>query len=186
MSEKKSNITRRSFMTVGSAAIVSPLLLNAIVEPHNAFSAQYQEQEVAANEEGLDEFRKMMNYSDSQWKTWKSNPKNLLIFERGKIFENYKLIAEVTNSTGCAAGHKVGQRIVYAGTTLVSSESPEKICFGLLSAINPSIYMFMEKVLNGDDPTQIVFTKHHCPDVGVDNGGWGEVIVEVKVEKVQA
>jgi hypothetical protein len=33
-------------------------------------------------------------------------------------------------------------------------------------------------------PAKIAFDKIHCPDVRVDHGGFGEVIVEVKAEKV--
>ena len=31
----------------------------------------------------------------------------------------------------------------------------------------------------------MAFNRVHCTDVGVDRGGWGEVVVEVKVEKTQ-
>jgi hypothetical protein len=37
---------------------------------------------------------------------------------------------------------------------------------------------------NAVDATQTAM-KLHCPDVGVENGGWGEVIVEMKVVKAQ-
>jgi hypothetical protein len=30
----------------------------------------------------------------------------------------------------------------------------------------------------------MAFNKVHCTDVGVDHGGWGEAIAEVRVEKV--
>jgi hypothetical protein len=30
----------------------------------------------------------------------------------------------------------------------------------------------------------MAFNKVHCIDVGVDHGGWGEVVVELKVEEV--
>ena len=33
--------------------------------------------------------------------------------------------------------------------------------------------------------TQAAFNKMHCLDVGVDHGGWGEAIAEVKVERTQ-
>lgn len=186
MSDKQSNVTRRGFISVGSAAIVSPLILNSVINPRKTFAAQSQNQQAMPNEEQLKSFKDMMNYNDAQWDTWRSNPKNLQLLEKAGEFEKYILIAEVTSSTGCAAGHRVGDRIVYVGGALVSSESPEKICFGLLATVSPVVHMLMEKIFSGEDPTKIVFTKHHCPDVGVDNGGWGEVIVEVKVEETQA
>jgi uncharacterized repeat protein (TIGR04076 family) len=90
----------------------------------------------------------------------------------------------VTSSCGCAAGHKVGDRIVFGGDgTLLCTESPEKICVGLLSPIAPFAGAILDKISSGEDPTKIAFNKVHCVDVGVENGGWGAVVAEVKVEK---
>jgi uncharacterized repeat protein (TIGR04076 family) len=109
----------------------------------------------------------------------------LEVLERNKDFEKYKIVATVTSAYGCAAGHKVGDRIVISsGGTLLCKESPEKVCFGLLSPINPFVWLTFDKISNGEDPTRIAFNKVHCLDVGVDQGGWGEVVVEVKVEEV--
>jgi uncharacterized repeat protein (TIGR04076 family) len=133
----------------------------------------------------LEELKKMLGYSDTQWEKWKSNPENFRIAKGGLDFLKYKLIAEVTSAYGCAAGHKVGDTIVFSGGELLTKENPERICFGLLSAINPYVQLAMERVFNGEDPTTIAFPHTHCPDVGVDHGGWGEVIVKVRVEKVK-
>ena len=130
--------------------------------------------------------KEMLGYTDAQWETWKSNPRNLKVVENFGEFQKYKLVAEVTSSCGCAAGHKVGDRIVFGGDgTLLCKENPEKICFGLLAPINPFVGAVFDKISNGEDPTQIAFNKAHCLDVGVDHGGWGEVVVEVRVEKTQ-
>ena len=34
-----------------------------------------------------------------------------------------------------------------------------------------------------EDPTRIAFNRAHCVDEGVDAGGWGAVVVELRVEK---
>ena len=132
----------------------------------------------------LKSLREALNYTDAQWEKWQSNPRNLGLAEHAMDFPNYRLVAEVTSAYGCGAGHKAGDKIVYNGGNLICKESSKQICFGLLSAINPCVHAVMERVFNGEDPTKIAFDRHHCPDVGVDHGGWGEVIVEVKVEKV--
>jgi hypothetical protein len=76
----------------------------------------------------------------------------------------------------------VGDRIVFgADGTLLCKENPEKICLGLLSPLNPSVMGVLDKIANGEDPTQVAFNKVHCVDAGVDHGGWGEVVAEVKV-----
>jgi uncharacterized repeat protein (TIGR04076 family) len=131
----------------------------------------------------------MLGYNEEQWKTWKSNPKNLEILEHFQEFEKYRVVAEIKSSYGCAAGHKVGDRIVFGGDgTLLCKENPEKVCFGILSSINPMMGAIMDNiygaVLAGSEPAQPPMNKVHCIDVGVDQGGWGEVVAEVKVEKI--
>ena len=139
-----------------------------------------------ADEATLDFFKKMLGYTDTQWETWKTNPRNLKIVENAQQIQKYKIIAEVTNSYGCAAGHKVGDKIVFdGGGCLLCKESPEKICFGLLGPINGFVGAILDKLCLGEDPTRMAFNRVHCVDVGVDNGGWGEVVAEVKVERIQ-
>jgi uncharacterized repeat protein (TIGR04076 family) len=129
--------------------------------------------------------KETLGYNDDQWKIWMKNPRNLKVLERFEDFQKYKLVAEVTSVYGCAAGHKVGDRIVFAGDgTLLCKENPEKICVGLLSPIAPFAGAVLDKISSGEDPTRIAFNKVHCVDVGVEHGGWGEAIVELKVEKI--
>jgi len=140
-----------------------------------------------ANEAMLNAVKSMLGYTDAQWKTWQENPRNLKVVENLMDFQKYKLVAQVTSSYGCAAGHKVGDRIVFGGDgTLLCKENPERICFGLLSPLAAHVGGLLEKICNGEDPTRIAFNKVHCVDVGVEHGGWGEVVVEVKVEKTTA
>jgi len=139
-----------------------------------------------ADEAILALIKEMMGYTDAQWETWKSNPRNLRVADNLMDVMKYKVVAEVTMSSGCGAGHKVGDRIVFGGDgTLLCKESPDRVCVGLLSPVNPIVGGVLDKICEGEDPTRMAFNKVHCIDVGVDHGGWGEVVVEVKVEKTQ-
>jgi uncharacterized repeat protein (TIGR04076 family) len=130
--------------------------------------------------------KEMLGYTDAQWEAWKSNPRNLKVLGNFGNFQKYKVVAEVTSVYGCAAGHKVGDRIVFGGDgTLLCRENPERICFGLLSPLSLYVAGVFDKLANGEDPAQATFNKMHCVDVGVDHGGWGEVVAEVKVERTQ-
>jgi len=132
----------------------------------------------------FDAVKQMLGYTDEQLETWKKNPRNLKVLENAERFQTHKIVAEVTSSHGCAAGHRVGDRIVFGGDgALLCRESPDKICFGLLSPLNPLAGLVFDKISSGEDPTRIAFNKVHCVDVGVDQGGWGEVVAEVKVVK---
>jgi hypothetical protein len=138
-----------------------------------------------ADEGMLKVIKEMLGYTDAQWETWKSNPRNLKIAEHIGETAKYRIVAEVTSVYGCGAGHKVGDRIVYAGDgTLLCKENPDKVCFGLLAPVNPIAMAVLDKICAGEDPTRMAFNKVHCTDVGVDHGGWGEAIAEVRVEKV--
>lgn len=138
-----------------------------------------------ADQAVLDMLREVLGYTDPQWETWKRNPRNLRIADNLENFQKYKMVAEVKSVYGCGAGHKVGDRIVFgADGTLLCKESPVKVCGGLLSPLGPYVLLMLEKVANGQDPTGVAFNKVHCTDVGVDNGGWGEVVAEVRVEKI--
>ena len=78
-----------------------------------------------ADETMLTFIREMMGYTDAQWETWKSNPQNLKMAGNLMDVLKYKVVAEVTFSSGCGAGHKVGDRIVFGGDgTLLCKENP--------------------------------------------------------------
>jgi hypothetical protein len=141
-----------------------------------------------ADQNTLDLVRGLLGYNDAQWEKWKSNPLNMKLVESGLLleFQKYKVVAEVVSSYGCGAQHKVGDQIVFGGDgLLVSDESPNRICFGLLSPLCVCVGGIFDRIGSGEDPCKIAMTKYHCLDVGVDHGGWGEVVVEVKVEKIQ-
>ena len=139
-----------------------------------------------ADEATLNSLKEMLGYTEAQWETWKSNPRNLKIVENLPEIPKYKVVFEVNSSTGCAAGHKVGDKIVFDGSgCLLSKESPEKICFGLLPQMSQFAGGVLDKICNGEDPTKMAFNRVHCADVGVDHGGWGEVVLEANVEKIQ-
>lgn len=101
----------------------------------------------------------------------------------------YRIVAEIKSAYGCAAGHKAGDRIIVSGDgVLQCKDSPEMLCFGILSPMSGHVGAMIDKVwdaiLKGQDPEQLPLNKLHCIDVGVDHGGWGELVAEVKVVKV--
>ncbi len=183
---KQPIFTRRGFITAGSAAIVTPFLMGSIIPAQRALAVQAKKEGSKMDDTEIESLKEMLGYTDAQWETWKRNPENFERAKRGLELGKYKLMAEVISSYGCGAGHKVGDRIVFSGGELLSKENPERVCSALLSSVVPYVHSLMERVFNGEDPTKIAFPNTHCPDVGVDHGGWGEVIVEVKVEKIEA
>ena len=133
-----------------------------------------------------EQYLKQFGYTDEQWEQWQKNPLNLKIAENAAESQKYKVIAEVVFSHGCLAGHKLGDKIVFgaSGTTLLTKENPDRICTYLLQSIFPVIYTPWDKVIAGQDPTNMAQNRIHCPDVGAAHGGTGEVIVEINVVEV--
>ncbi|MBW2145319.1 MAG: TIGR04076 family protein [Deltaproteobacteria bacterium] len=117
---------------------------------------------------------------------WKSNPKNLKIAEVFPECQTYRIVAEVIKSQGCGAGHNVGDKFIFSGDgCFVTKEPPGKVC---LAALQPLIgrldTLVLDSLLDGKEPRGLVWDTVHCVDVGVENGGWGEIIMKVKVEKI--
>lgn len=189
MDNKKIGLDRRAFLKtsgIGGASLAISCGLASNVFAADAAKGGSLSTPNAPDDAALKSLREMLRYNDAQWEAWISNPRNFERAKGGLDFSKYKLVAEVVSAYGCGSGHKVGDKVVFLGGTLSCKESSEQICFGLLSVISPYVQVVMEKAFNGDDPTKIAFNMGHCPDVGVNHGGWGEVIVKVSVEKVLA
>jgi hypothetical protein len=43
----------------------------------------------------------------------------------------------------------------------------------------------VDKIGAGLDPMKYAFNRVSCVDVGLENGGWGEILMEVRVEKTE-
>jgi uncharacterized repeat protein (TIGR04076 family) len=141
---------------------------------------------MTVNQEVLDGLKQQLGYTDEQWEMWKSNPKNLKIAEVFPECQKYRVVAEVIKSQGCGAGHDVGDRFIFTGDgCLVTKESPDKICMAALQPLMGRIdTLVLDSLLNGKEPQGLVWDAIHCVDVGVEYGGWGEIIMKVRVEKI--
>ena len=129
-------------------------------------------------------FQKHMGYSDDEMKTFRSDPQKVKMVTQTPEFVKSRVIAEVIESHGCHAQHKVGDRFVMtAGGQLIAEQSPKRICMfalGPVSHVLPSIY---ERLVSKSDPRGEQFNIVQCTDVGLDKGGWGKILMKVYVEK---
>jgi uncharacterized repeat protein (TIGR04076 family) len=97
---------------------------------------------------------------------------------------NRMIVAEVIESHGCDSGHKVGDRFYFdgRGVSLLAKLGPSKICIFALHAVALAMPAIAELTYAGIDPNQMRFKRFGCVDVGVRCGGWGHIVMEVKVE----
>ena len=127
--------------------------------------------------------KKRLGYSDEEMAMFRENPKNMDIVSKIPVMMKKKLILEVVESHGCNSKHAVGDRFVFdAFGNLDTRQCPEQVCLFLLGGAQNIIYAGMELLLAGADPNKMGFNRTGCVDVGLECGGWGRVVVEVKAE----
>ena len=130
-------------------------------------------------------FQKHMGYTDEEMKVFRSDPEKVKMVTQTPEFVKSRVVVEVIESHGCHAQHRVGDTFVMtAGGQLITEECPKRMCMfalGPVSNVLPAIY---ESLISKSDPN---FERSHvvqCTDVGLDKGGWGKILMKVRVEKI--
>lgn len=128
--------------------------------------------------------KRRFRYNDEDIDSFKTNPRNIELIQRSKEFSDVNFILEVIESKGCNSNHKVGDRFYfdYAGNILTAL-CPQKICGYSLNSAMMMIFAANEMLYAGVDPDEIRFKRASCFDVGIECGGWGRIVLELKIEK---
>jgi uncharacterized repeat protein (TIGR04076 family) len=128
-------------------------------------------------------FQESIGYTDEQIAIFRSNPQKAKAMERASKFGKYNIIAECVVSHNCVAGHKVGDRIVLSGNgNILCRENPDHICYAVIQVIVPFISAIWERFYEDLDDLTTRSQLVHCPDVGVEKGGWGDTVWKVYAE----
>lgn len=127
--------------------------------------------------------QKRFGYTDDDLETFKNDPRNLELLARMNEFKNKLFVLEVVESKGCNSNHKVGDKFYfdYAGNILTDL-CPPRICGYSLNSSMMMIFTANEMLYAGIDPNEIRFKRASCFDVGIECGGWGRIVLELKVE----
>jgi len=124
-----------------------------------------------------------LGYTDEEMKKFRENPRNEDIFSKAPALMNKTIVAEVVESHGCNSQHRVGDKFYFDGAgNLITKLCPKRICVYALSSIAPLIFTSNELFYAGADPNEMRFKRTGCFDVGVQCGGWGHIVMELKVE----
>ena len=128
--------------------------------------------------------KRRFGYSDDELQTFLSNPRNMELVSRRQEFERTNFVLEVVESKGCNSNHKVGDKFYFdfAGNILTDL-CPPRICGYSLNSAMMMIYTANEMLYAGVDPAEIRFKRASCFDVGIECGGWGRIVLELKIEK---
>jgi uncharacterized repeat protein (TIGR04076 family) len=128
-------------------------------------------------------FKKHLKYNDEEMKIFKENPRNEAVISKARELQKKTIIIEVIHAQGCNTQHAVGDKFVFDGFgNLITKLSPSRICVGILSSLAGLIFGAHELMYAGVDPNTMKFNTVDCIDVGVRCGGWGKVVVQLRVE----
>jgi uncharacterized repeat protein (TIGR04076 family) len=126
---------------------------------------------------------KHLGYSDEEMKIFRANPRNEDVLSKAAVMRNKTIIAEVIESHGCESGHKAGDKFYFdgRGVSFLTKLSPSRVCIFALHSVALAMPALAELLYADADPNKMRFKRFGCPDVGVRCGGWGHIIMEVKV-----
>ena len=125
-------------------------------------------------------FAQSMGYSDEELTAFRSRPNNEYVVRNAHLLDRWWIVAEAIEAHGCAAGHKVGEKIYFsAGGVLETEKNPGRICISVLATLATSVALFQERIIAGLDPAPYLYRRVGCVDVGVHCGGWGHVSFEL-------
>jgi uncharacterized repeat protein (TIGR04076 family) len=132
----------------------------------------------------LDMIQQHMGYSEEEIQLFKENPRNADIMVKSAELMRKTIIAEVVESHGCNSHHRIGDKIYFdGGGNLLTRLNPKKVCLYALNAFTPAVFAANELIYAGVDPNEMRFKRFGCFDVGVRCGGWGHIVMELKVEE---
>ena len=135
------------------------------------------------SEEIWDATQKHLGYNDDEMKIFRQNHRNEDVISKAPALMNKTIVLEVVEAHGCNSRHKVGDKFYFDGSgNLLTKLCPHRICFGAMSAMPPLISMAHELFYAGVDPNEMRFKRVGCVDIGINCGGWGRVIMDIKVE----
>lgn len=124
-----------------------------------------------------------LRYSDAEMDRFKENPRNAEVLSKSSVLRDKLIILEVVESRGCNSRHQVGDKFYFDGAgNLLTDLCPKKVCGYSLNAALMMVFTANEMLYAGVDPNQIRFKRAGCFDVGLECGGWGRIVLELRVE----
>jgi uncharacterized repeat protein (TIGR04076 family) len=127
--------------------------------------------------------KKRLGYTDEEMKSFRENPRNEDVLSKAPELLKKTIIVEVVDSHGCNSQHNVGDKLFFDGSgNLLTKLCPKRVCIYALNAITSQIFTANELLYAGVDPNAMRFKRAACFDVGLECGGWGRIVMEIKVE----
>ena len=124
-----------------------------------------------------------LGYTNEQMRLFKEDPKNDIIISKAPELMQKTIVVEVVESHGCNSQHKVGTCFYLDGAgNFITKLCPKRMCTFLVGSISGMVFGMHELFYAGVDPNELKFRRTGCFDVGVQCGGWGRVVVDIRME----
>jgi len=134
------------------------------------------------SKEILNFMKSHLGYTDDEMKMFMENPKNIEVLKRAPTLMNKTIVIEVVASHGCNSQHKVGEKFYFDGFgNLITKLCPKRICISALGAAEKLIYAADALMFADQNPNEMLFNRVGCSDIGLKCGGWGNIVMEIKV-----
>jgi len=135
------------------------------------------------DENAIGFLKEMLGYSDDEMEEFVADTRNKLVLTKMAELANKTIVAEFVESHGCYIGHRKGDRLFFdGGGNLITGKAPRRVCPFAITALTPLLFAVQELAYAGADPGELLFNRAGCPDVGLNCGGWGHVVMELTVE----
>jgi uncharacterized repeat protein (TIGR04076 family) len=126
--------------------------------------------------------KRQLGYSDEEITKFRDDPRNQDVISKAETLLNKTIVLEVINSHGCNSKHRVGDKFYFDGAgNLLADRCPKKVCVLALNAATSMIFAVSELVYANVDPNEMRFRRAGCLDVGLQCGGWGNIVMELSV-----
>lgn len=123
-----------------------------------------------------------MGYTDAELAQVQQDPQRRGVLESGGLMVRRKIIGEVIAAKNCAA-HPIGAKYIIRGNGAIrSKDQVNDLCIDLVAALAGEAKVIFYLIGRGEDPKGKYVSYVHCPDTGVECGGFGYAVLKVTVE----
>ena len=123
-----------------------------------------------------------MGYTDKEIEILRNSPHRCKAIEAGPELVRTKIIAEVIEAKNCAA-HDVGTRYVMRGNGVVETKAcSDRLCIDVFPLLVPFHHRVFDRITEGMD-VEGMEAFVHCPDTGVECGGFGKATLRLYIEQ---
>jgi len=134
--------------------------------------------------QALKRFGDRVGYTEADLKQFQEDDRRVRQMEKlTRAAARYSIQAEVVKARHCNSGYQAGDKFILdVNGNFITTLCPARLCVYAVSQLAVPVALINERLGEGLDPNRFHFMHQvRCLDVGVECGGYGEVMLEMKV-----